>query len=98
MPLTKVTTAITAATPMTTPISVRAERSLFAQSDWRAIRMASEIFILQLNPSKSNSMIRRMIPGVEEWELLRLPIDHAIQYNGLCWQLDRAVAVARQGD
>src|SRR5215469_1311027 len=41
MPLTKVTTAITAATPMTTPSRVRIERSLFAHSDSRATRMAS---------------------------------------------------------
>src|SRR5271157_4920932 len=41
MPLTKVTTAITAATPMTTPNRVSAERSLFAHSDSRAMRMAS---------------------------------------------------------
>src|SRR5437867_11010244 len=45
MPLTNVTTAMTAATPITTPSSVKAERSLFAQSDCKAIRMASRKFI-----------------------------------------------------
>src|SRR5436309_12287093 len=45
MPLTNVTTAMTAATPITTPRSVKAERSLFAQSDCRAMRMASRKFI-----------------------------------------------------
>src|SRR3982074_1081677 len=45
MPLTNVTTAITAATPMTTPSKVNTERSLFAHSDWSAIRMASAMFI-----------------------------------------------------
>src|SRR5579862_1919596 len=46
MPLTNVTTAMTAATPITTPSSVNAERSLFAQSDCSASRMASVIFIV----------------------------------------------------
>src|ERR1700690_3199242 len=41
MPPTKVTTAITAATPMTTPRSVSTDLSLLAQSDCNAILMAS---------------------------------------------------------
>ena len=45
MPLTKVTTAITADTPITTPSSVSTDRSLFAQSDSSAIRIASEVVI-----------------------------------------------------
>src|SRR5258708_8052335 len=45
MPLTNVTTAITAATPMTTPSKVSTERSLFAHSDCNAMRMASPMFI-----------------------------------------------------
>src|SRR5208282_391910 len=45
MPLTKVTTAITAATPITTPSKVSAERSLFAHSDRNAILIASVMFI-----------------------------------------------------
>src|SRR5580704_9782877 len=48
MPLTKVTTAITAATPITTPSSVSTERSLFAHSDRNAILIASEIFMGQV--------------------------------------------------
>src|SRR5271167_1171751 len=43
MPLTKVTTAMTAATPMTTPSRVSTERSLFAQRDSKAMWMASTI-------------------------------------------------------
>jgi len=45
MPLTNVTTAITEETPITTPSKVSTERSLFAHSDCRAMRMASEMFI-----------------------------------------------------
>src|SRR5205814_3740527 len=45
MPLTNVTTAMTAATPMTTPSKVRADLNLFAHSDCRAMRMASAMFI-----------------------------------------------------
>src|SRR5450432_1595792 len=41
MPATNVTTTMTAATLMTTPSSVRAERSLLPHSDWSAIRIAS---------------------------------------------------------
>src|SRR5271155_2412830 len=41
MPFTNVTTAMTLATPMTTPSRVRTERSLFAQSDCSAIFTAS---------------------------------------------------------
>ncbi len=41
MPATNVTTAITAATPITTPSRVSTERSLFAHSDCSAMRMAS---------------------------------------------------------
>src|SRR5271170_6271416 len=40
-PLTSVTTAMTLATPMTTPSSVSTERSLFAHSDCSAIFTAS---------------------------------------------------------
>src|ERR1700722_14661345 len=50
MPLTKVTTAITAATPITTPSRVRTERSLFAHNDRKAILIASEIFMGQNRP------------------------------------------------
>src|SRR5690242_8990632 len=45
MPETKVTTAITAAMPITTPSSVSTERSLFAHSERSAIRMASAMFM-----------------------------------------------------
>ena len=45
MPLTNVTTAITAATPITTPSKVSAERSLFAHNDRNAILMASVMFM-----------------------------------------------------
>ena len=45
MPFTKVTTAITAATPITTPNKVRIERSLLAHSDCRAMRTASSVFM-----------------------------------------------------
>src|SRR5580700_339946 len=41
MPETNVTTAITAATPITTPSSVSTERSLLTHNDCSAIRMAS---------------------------------------------------------
>ena len=36
---------MTAAIPITTPSRVKAERSLFAHSDWNAIRMASTKFM-----------------------------------------------------
>src|SRR5216117_1447541 len=45
-PLIRLTTAITAATPMTTPISVRTLRSLCAQRLEVAIATASEKFIV----------------------------------------------------
>src|SRR5208337_341335 len=45
IPLTKVTTAMTADTPITTPNSVSTDLSLLAQSDSRAIRIASEVVI-----------------------------------------------------
>src|SRR4051812_22173683 len=45
MPFTKVTTAMTAATPMTTPSKVSTDRSLFAHNDCRAMRMASRLFM-----------------------------------------------------
>jgi hypothetical protein len=45
MPLTNVTTAITAATPITTPSKVSAERSLFAHNDWNAILIPSVMCI-----------------------------------------------------
>src|SRR5215475_1095837 len=45
MPATKVTTAITAATPITIASTERTERSLFAHSDCNATRMASEMFM-----------------------------------------------------
>src|SRR6266446_5933396 len=48
MPLTNVTTAITAATPITTPSRVSAERSLFAHNDRNAILMASVMFMAQV--------------------------------------------------
>src|SRR5215469_9731189 len=41
MPFTNVTTAMTAATPMTTPSKVKTERSLFAHRDCNAMRTAS---------------------------------------------------------
>jgi hypothetical protein len=40
-PLVRVTTVMTDATPMTTPSSVRMERSLLAQRDWSASLKAS---------------------------------------------------------
>src|ERR1700676_4545314 len=48
MPFTNVTTGITAATPITTPSKVSAERSLFAHNDRNAILMASVTFIGQV--------------------------------------------------
>src|SRR3974390_3386047 len=45
MPETKVTTAMTAAIPITTPSSVSTERSLLAHNERNAIRMASATFI-----------------------------------------------------
>src|SRR3954447_25420945 len=45
IPFTNVTTAISADTAMTTPSSVRTERSLFAHRDCRAMRIASDVFI-----------------------------------------------------
>src|SRR5271167_3259628 len=45
IPFTNVTTAITAATPITTPSKVSAERSLFAHNDRNAILMASVTFM-----------------------------------------------------
>src|SRR5579872_189300 len=47
MPLTKVTTAMTAATPITTPSRVSTERSLLAHRDSRAMRMASVGFMAE---------------------------------------------------
>src|SRR6516164_2903293 len=49
MPFTKVTTAMTADTPITTPSSVSTDRSLLAHRDSRAIRMASEM-VMTLHP------------------------------------------------
>src|SRR5580704_16348648 len=57
MPLTKVTTAITAATPITTPSKVSAERSLFAHNDRNAILMASLMFMAQ------GASVRSRAPG-----------------------------------
>src|ERR1700681_2792871 len=57
MPLTKVTTAITAATPITTPSKVSAERSLFAHNDRNAILMASVMFMAQ------GASVRSRAPG-----------------------------------
>src|SRR5580698_5799954 len=48
MPETNVTTAITAATPITTPSSVSTERSLLAQSERSAMRMDSRICMNQV--------------------------------------------------
>ena len=45
MPETNVTTAITAAIPITTPSSVSTERSLFAHRERSAMRMASAMFM-----------------------------------------------------
>src|SRR5208282_385999 len=45
IPFTNVTTAITAATPITTPSKVSAERSLFAHNDRNAILIASVMFM-----------------------------------------------------
>src|SRR5438046_3031940 len=45
IPLTNVTTAITAATPITTPSRVSAERSLLAHRDCSEMRMASRKFM-----------------------------------------------------
>ena len=65
MPLTKVTTAITAATPITTPSRVSRERSLFAHSDCRAMRMASTVFMsaTRAGDFKCNSARRHIIEG-----------------------------------
>src|SRR5580704_7251198 len=51
MPETNVTTAITAAIPITTPSSVSTDRSLLAHSDRSAIRMASAMFMDRLPAS-----------------------------------------------
>jgi hypothetical protein len=48
MPLTKVTTAITADTPITTPSKVSTDRSLFAHNDCKAMRIASRVFMFSL--------------------------------------------------
>src|SRR5229473_7587112 len=56
MPLTNVTTAITAATPITTPSMVSAERSLFAHNDRNAILMASVIFIFFVNDAATTEI------------------------------------------
>src|SRR5581483_12186829 len=53
MPETNVTTAMTAPTPMTTPSNVSTERSLFAQSDCSATRMASLMFMNVLVQARS---------------------------------------------
>src|ERR1700756_1582860 len=45
-------TAITEETPMTTPISVRIERSLFAQRDWSATLNASLSSMSIVNPNE----------------------------------------------
>src|SRR3954466_6587801 len=45
IPFTKVTTAISADTAITTPSSVKSDRSLLAHKDCRAMRIASELFI-----------------------------------------------------
>src|SRR5437870_3525324 len=47
IPATKVTTAITAATPITIASTDSTERSLLAHNDWNATRMASAIFMNQ---------------------------------------------------
>src|ERR1700686_497010 len=57
MPLTKRTTAITAATPITTPSKVSAERSLFAHNDRNAILMSSVIFMAR------SAGVRSQAPG-----------------------------------
>src|SRR5437588_12626926 len=44
-PLMNVTTAITAATPITIPSSVKTDRSLFAHNDARAMRIDSAKFM-----------------------------------------------------
>src|ERR1700722_258987 len=48
MPETKVTTAITAATPITTPSTVSTERSLFAHRERSAMRMDSTMCMDQV--------------------------------------------------
>src|SRR5579862_351036 len=64
MPLTKVTTAITAATPMTTPSRVSAERSLFAHNERNAILMASVTFMGQVSGVRCQACIRSgLTPG-----------------------------------
>src|SRR5947209_2425442 len=64
-PLMNVTTAITAATPMTIPSSVKTVRSLFAHNDARAMRIDSAKFMnysdftsatLDPNPTKCSSV------------------------------------------
>src|SRR6267143_4652012 len=77
MPLTNVTTAITAATPITTPSRVSAERSLFAHNDRNAILMASVMFIGQVAGVRSQVLgARSQISGRRRLALL-LPISLA---------------------
>ena len=51
----ELTTAITAATPITTPSKVKAERSLFAQSDRSAMRMASRIVMERASDARTRA-------------------------------------------
>src|SRR5258708_165170 len=77
MPETKVTTAITAATPITTPSSVSTERNLFAHSDCSAIRMASATFMGQVSGLRSwvlgfQSCRYKSISPIDSWLKARL--------------------------
>src|ERR1700722_13410616 len=59
MPETNVTTAITAATPITTPSSVSTERSLFAHSERNAMRMDSRVCINRVSGVRQTTLIVR---------------------------------------
>jgi len=56
-PFTSVMTAITDATPMTTPSSVRMERNLFDHNDFSDIFTASRKFITHLHGLKMSEIL-----------------------------------------
>ena len=58
-PLERVTTAMTEATPMTTPSMVRMVRILFAQSDCSATRIASVNCISGVFPCSRAAVLKR---------------------------------------
>src|ERR1700692_2580702 len=64
IPATKVTTAITAATPITIARVDSTERSLFAHSDCKAIRMASAMFMnSEFGFRSGNSSVKLSLPA-----------------------------------